>query len=243
MNVMNTHIKITKKFITDYYRLILDKNFNRKISDEFIETYIKVRYNELDNFTNRSELKVEILSKLEGKKSILIAEYPDKKETIDIIRIFYNYILYFDYVIQNKDMYKIIENVSEKRKMLLDKEDYEFPKNLSKLCQKYREEVQEVQENVQSPEFYLRQRTLSEKYDLHEGILMYNIKFPSIYSDFSIQKAFETNKVNEDKQFVTFHLIARSNNKRYMSRKNEKTIYYRIYRYDFRKEAKSKQAV
>lgn len=207
MNVMNTYIKLTKKFLSDYGRLVLDKKFNKKLSDEFIEEYIEARYNELENYENRSELKFEVLNRLDQKSNSLIEEYPEEKEIIEHIREIYDYVFYFDNVIQSKDIERVVNNIYEKRKEILGKEDEEFSTNLMQLCEKYNKEIQELQEKIKSAEFYLRNRRLSEENELYEAYLMYNIKFPMLYSTFAIQKAFDTDKICEDKQFITFHLL------------------------------------
>lgn len=207
MNVMNEYIKITKKFITDYFRLILGNKFVRKISDEFAENYIQTRYYDIDENINRNELKKEILKKLDIKKKQLIQEYPENKETIEILRIFYNYIPYFDYVIQTKEIEKIIINICEKRKQVLNKENEDFIEKLTKLEEIHIKEIQDILKKMESNEFYLELKKISEKPEVQEAKLKFNIKFPIIYSDFAIEKAFETGNTKEDKQFVEYYLL------------------------------------
>ena len=207
MNVMNEYIKVTRKFITDYFRLILGNKFNRKISDEFLEKYIQVRYYESDENTNRNELKKDILKQLDIKKKELKQDYPENKENIEKLRIFYNYIPYFDYLIQTKDMDKIINNIYEKRKQTLNKENEDFIEQIEQLEQNHQMAIQEVLNKLESNEFYLETKKVSEKPEVQEVTLRYNIKFPMIYSEFAIQKAFETGNTNEDKQFVEYYLL------------------------------------
>lgn len=207
MNVMNAYIKITKKFLSDYFRLILDKKFNRKISDEFIEIYVESRYSELENYENKTDLKFEVLSRLDQKEKSLIEEELSQKEVIEQTRSFYEHVFYFDNVIQSKDLYRIVDRIYEKRKLLLGKEDENFNKNLIQLSENYDKEIQALQDKLKSKDFFIRNKKISEEHELYEAYLMYDLKFPVVYSQFAIQKAFDTDKVSEDKQFVTFHLL------------------------------------
>lgn len=207
MNVMNEYIKITKKFITDYFRLILGNKFNRKISDEFLESYIQTRYYETDENTNRNELKKDILRRIEIKKKELIQMYPENKKNIENFKVFYTYVPYFDYVIQTKELEKIINNIYEKRKQILNKEDEEFVEKLLQLEKSHQTDIQEILNKLESNEFYLELKKISEKPEVQEVNLRYNIKFPMLYSEFAIQKAFETGNTNEDKQFVEYYLL------------------------------------
>ena len=206
MNIMNEYIKITKNFITNYFRLVLGNKFNRNISNEFLDEYIQVRYYEQEE-NNKNELKKEILEKLDIKKKQLIQEEPQNKENIEMIRIFYNFILYFDYVIQTKDIEKIIIKIYEKRKQILNKENEEFIDELTKLEEKHKKEIQDILNIIESKEFYLEQSRISEKPEIQEVNLKYNIRFPILYSDFAIKKAFETGNTREDKQFVEYYLL------------------------------------
>ena len=57
LNVVNEFIKFKKKTLNSYAKLCLDKYYDKKIFDELLEHYIKIRYyDELDLMTSKSFL-------------------------------------------------------------------------------------------------------------------------------------------------------------------------------------------
>ena len=51
INIMNQYIKITKKEIETYMKLVFDKKFIKEYNDIFVDKYIKIRYyNFYDNY-------------------------------------------------------------------------------------------------------------------------------------------------------------------------------------------------
>lgn len=204
MSIIDEYIKLTKKHITSYIRLILDNKFIRKYSDELLDTYIKNRYYEVEE--NKFELKRQILDALDNKKIELINKEPEKTKLIEYMAIFYKDILYFDNVIKINNIEKIVDKICEKRKHF--KEDETFKQQLLKLLEKNNLEMEQLFESIKSNEFKLEHKRISRKNYIYDTKLIYDIKFSILYSKYAIQKAFETGNIQEDKLLIEYNLIA-----------------------------------
>lgn len=204
MNIVQEYIRLTRKHITNYIKLVLDNKFIKKYSDEYLNIYIYNRYHEIQE--NNVQLKTHILQALDNKKKELIENYPEKSSVIERMAIFYKYVLYFDNVIKTKDVEKIVDRICEKRKIF--KEDETFKQQLLELLENNNIEINKLLETAKCKEFELQQRKLLPKQYVYETKLIYHIEFPILYSKYAIQKAFETGNILEDKLFVEYNLVA-----------------------------------
>ncbi len=207
MNIMNEYLKITEKYITKYFKVILENRFNKKISDEFIKTYIEARYYDMEESQSRNELKSNILKKIYKKAELLLNEFPKQEVIIEQIKNFYKYILYFDNVIHKKDTEKLINDIYEKKKQITNKVNEDFEQTLRNIVSEYKASIQDLLTKLESGEFSLEIKKISDENRLEEIVLNHDIKFPMIYSNEAIQKAFETDIIKEDMQAVEYYLV------------------------------------
>jgi len=106
-NIMNEYMKLTKKHITQYMKIIFDNKFDKDILEELLETYMDTRYYDLNGDKSDNTLRAEILAEIEKKRLELRTE--KNFEILGYMCDFFGYILYFDRVIPNKSLEKTIE--------------------------------------------------------------------------------------------------------------------------------------
>lgn len=208
MNIMEEYIKITQKYLTSYFRLTLSNKFSRKMSDELLKEYIDTRYYLIDEKTNRNELKTKIVKNIKNKKAELIQEYPEEKEKIELLEKLYKYVPYLDNVIKTSDFNIVIAKIVEERRVSVRKKDEDFIDNLTNLIENHNREIEQLLQKLESNQFYIEYKKVSENLDVKEVKLKYNIKFSNLYSEFAINKAFETGNTKEDRQFVEYYLLS-----------------------------------
>lgn len=208
MNIMVEYLKINKSFITKYIKLVLDKKYNKKIADEFYKTYIETRYYFVDEQPGKLSLKNEILKSLDKTKKKLISENKENKTIIEQTRLFYNYILYFDNVINSKNIEKMILQIMEKKQEITGKEDFKLQKSIDNTYKEYQKEIEIFMQKFQTTKFELEFTKCNSQRDIRYVKLKQNIKIPLLYSDYAIEKAMETEPISEDKCFVEYHLLA-----------------------------------
>ena len=107
-NIAREYIDFSKKNITKYLKIILDKYYAKKIVDPLLEVYINVRYyNNEDikykNFTSNINYYLR-------QKAIEMKENEDEDTIFKIKNTFYlfKYILYFDNVEDYESLKKVI---------------------------------------------------------------------------------------------------------------------------------------
>lgn len=203
-NIMNEYIKLTKKHMTQYMKLIFGAKFDKVIFEELLDSYINARYYDLNGDKSDNTLKAEILSEVEKKKIKL----KDKKneETLEYMCAFFSYILYFDRVIPNKSLERTIESINGLRKRLLQKEN-DIIKELSDALEGNLLEIDNLLKKYESTEFYLKITNFSSFKTAYKVTLQYSFSMPKVYSRFAIEKALNTGMVVEDKLFVEYSLI------------------------------------
>lgn len=207
INIMNEYIELTKKQINEYMKLVFGKEFNQKYCDIFTEKYINIRYfnyYENDIYENTRRKLLDYLKQTE--EDIIINNINDR-ELIEVMRIFFYYVLYFDNVVYYKDLRMKIEQIAKARKKRVkDNSDDDFVEKLYQKMVEYISEKNELLKQFSSDEFFIKLTRYPNKSNVYRINLKYNLKFPLEYSEFAINKAFQMGVVNEDKLVVEYYL-------------------------------------
>ncbi len=206
INIMNEYIELTKKQINEYMKLVFGNEFNQRYCDIYTERYINIRYfnyYENDIYENTRKKLLDYLKQTE--EDIIINNINDR-ELIEVMRIFFYYVLYFDNVAYYKDLRKKIEQIAKiKRKRVKDNSS-NFEEKLYQKMEEYLKEKSELIKQFSSDEFYIKLTRYPNKSNVYRINLKYNLKFPLEYSEFAINKAFQMGIVNEDKLVVEYYL-------------------------------------
>lgn len=206
INIMEKYLEITKKQINSYLRLVFGRDFNKKYCDSYTEKYINVRYYNYYEADVNNTIRKKILYQLSQEQEALAINNVQDRTIIEQMNIFYYYVLYFDNVVHYKDLRKKIEQIGKLRKKLLNKSSEKFEEELYLSMKNYIEQKKEFIEKFESDEFYLKVSNYPDKLNVYRINLKNNIKFPIVYSEFAIKKAFETGTINEDKLIVEYYL-------------------------------------
>lgn len=207
INIMNEYIELTKKQINEYMKLVFEKEFNQKYCDIFTEKYINIRYfnyyeNDIYENTRR-----KILDYLKQTEEDIVINNINDRELIEVMRIFFYYVLYFDNVVYYKDLRKKIEQIAKaKKKRINDNSNDNFTEKLYQKMEEYINEKNELLKQFSSDEFFIKLTRYPNKSNVFRINLKYNLKFPLEYSEFAINKAFQMGVVNEDKLVVEYYL-------------------------------------
>ena len=208
INLANKYIELTKKEIISYLKLVFGNKFVKKYSDIYIKKYIEIRYyNFYDYDTNRT-LRKKILDNLRNLAEELCIDNIEDREIIDQMCVFFYYILYFDNVSRTKNMEQTIEKIYKLRKRVLEKENEDFKVELYKIIKEYKKQKEKLLDKFTSNEFFIKLTNYPNKLNVYRVNLKFDIKFPLIYSEFAINKAFNVGLINEDKLLIEYYLIA-----------------------------------
>lgn len=209
INLANEYIELTKKEIIEYLKLVFGNKFNRKYCDIYIKKYIDIRYYNFYDYDTSRTLRKKILDNLRDLAEELVIDDIQNRTIIDNTCLFFYYILYFDNVIISKDIEKTIEKIEKLRKRILDVEDESFTKELYRIVKEYKTKKEKLLGKIESDEFFIKLTNYPKKLNVYRVNLKYNLKFPLIYSEFAINKAFNTGLINEDRLLIEYYLVAK----------------------------------
>ncbi len=208
VNIINEYIKIVKKQINEYMKLVFDNKFKKKYCDSYTEKYIKVRYYNFYEDDFNEKMRTRILDNLKKEQENLCIDNIEDREVIEQMCIFFYYVLYFDKVIQSRDIKKTIEKISKVRKRVLNIEDEEFNKLVYNTMKEFEKEKEKLVERFETDDFKLKITNYPDELNVYRVNLKYNFNFPLVYSEFAINKAFNIGIINEDKLAIEFYLIS-----------------------------------
>ena len=203
-NIMNEYMKLTRKNMTQYMKIIFDNKFDKDIFESLLESYMNARYYDLNGDKSENTLKAEILSEIEKKKVELKDE--DNWEILDYMCAFFGYIIYFDKVIPNKSVDKTIESINNLRKRLLQKEN-DIIESLANCFKESQEAIDNLLKKYESTDFYLKMTNFNTYKTAYNVVLQYSFSMPKVFSAFAIEKALNTGTIEEDKLFVEYSLV------------------------------------
>lgn len=204
INIMNEYIEITKKQISEYMKVVFEEQFNQNYCDIFMERYINIRYfNYYENDIETTRRK--LLDHLKQVGEELIINNINDRELIELMRIFFYYVLYFDNVTYYKDLRTKIGQIGKAKRKRIGRDLNE--EELFYKMREYKKQKEELINDFSSEEFYIKLSKYPNKSNVFRINLKYNnIKFPLEYSEFAINKAFQMGLVNEDKLIVEYYL-------------------------------------
>lgn len=207
VNIINQYVNFSKKCIKNYMKLIMKNKYDQDIFDEFIKTYIDVRYYDMyprekntfvSNITYYLSKKVSSLNKDE--------QYQDKALIKNMFLLF-GYILVFDNVINCDSAKDVVKKLNQFRidKFNLIEEDFE--KNMFEIVKSDLLRKKHYLDNFSNKSFEIIYNKTNIK-NLYNVALEQQLKFPKIYSKYAIDKVFVSKEINEHKLFVIYPIVA-----------------------------------
>jgi len=203
---MQKYIEIVKKELTKYMSITLERSYNKSIFEEFMQTYIKIRYyNSDDKIEKREQFRKTILNELENQKKSLMTKYDNKKvdNTYDV----FEQIIYLDNVGKYQNVQDIIDKLVKIREEKLNKNDNkEFIKNLKAAIKEYSKLKTGYLNKFDVEYFRLKNKKITGT-NLSLTSLGYNIKFPATFKKAAIQAVYKEKAVREDRMLVEYNMV------------------------------------
>ncbi len=206
-NVMEEYVLYTKKCLNKYVKLIYGNKYDKKISNQFIDAYINVRYsNYIDEDTKTLTLSKKIGYVLDNTMRELVCECPKNKEVvITILRKFSNYFFSLDQLYLLESQKKAILKIAQERKRFFDLEEESFISEFNFMLREDIKKKKEYLDNFNSNMFFLDYKKIEK--NTYFVNLNNNITFSEIYSDAIIKKVAEKDTIGEDLTSITIFQI------------------------------------
>ena len=203
MSSTEKYFKFFKNFIRDYSKLVLSSLYKSSLIKDLTTEYINIRYYNLYDQKYKNNSK-NLQYYLENKCKELLDTYD--KDLISKSLYFIWYITYLDNINDCDNISDLIESIIDNRKKVLSYDD-DIKGQLSDLIKLFIKTKEEFFSLFESKEFILNDEKTNNNKVFIESI-DYNIKFPKIYSTYSINKVFNTGVINENINFILYNMVA-----------------------------------
>lgn len=206
MNNIDKYIKFIKDYLTEYFKLIVKDKYKKIVYNVMLNTYIDIRYfNKYDKKYKQIEKNIEYY--IQENLRTLIEEDNKLVKNVNELYYFFWYLLYLDNTLEYDNLDKLIDKIIIDRKEKLDLND-DITKELKSLVKESEKKKNNFFNEYLSDTFNLELKSTNIK-NVYNVLLSYNIKFPKIYSSYSINRVFKSDIISEDMCFIEYNLISK----------------------------------
>lgn len=202
INVFEEYIDFSYKSTKKLMKIIMEKHYIPKIYDEIFDTYKKVRY--LNEYKNIKKDFSDNIDYYILKKANLLKEDENYNQNIvNATAYFLNILFIYDIGLLNIE--KLIELIESHRKSYLNLET-EFKKEFinlqNEISTKKKNYFKQFDSNTYKANYFYT--NMKRVYNVS---LEYNLKFPKLYSQYAINKVYNSDVVAEDKLFIEYYMV------------------------------------
>lgn len=206
MNNIDKYIKFIKDYLTEYFKLIVKDKYKKIVYNEMLNTYIDIRYfNKYDKKYKQIEKNIEYY--IQENLRTLIEEDNKLVKNVNELYYFFWYLLYLDNTLEYDNLDKLIDKIIIDRKEKLDLND-DITKELKGLVKESEKKKNNFFNEYLSDTFNLELKSTNIK-NVYNVLFSYNIKFPKIYSSYSINRVFKSDIISEDMCFIEYNMISK----------------------------------
>lgn len=207
-NVVKDYLEYEKQNLKNYISIITNKKLNNNLCDMIIDTYIDIRY-----FNAYTSVKKNLIDNIE----YYVFEKFKKSFVDDNVRK--NVVLMLDalIVIRYLILFEKYNKDENAKNGLLQYEQKVYGKykdtnilitDLIKDIKTNYHKKEKFLEELLSTDFSVDKKETNIK-DVYETILDNNVKIPDLFSDFAVNRVYNSGTINEDKMLVYYTLLSR----------------------------------
>ena len=202
MNIEN-YLKSIKECYIQFLKEILGKYYNKNLILSFLNEYINIRYYNLNEIKFKS-LEKNIKYYLNEKALNFINDYD--KTLVENNYYFFWYICYLDNIVECPSN-KILIN-----KIMLDRQEkLSLENDIINILEIIIKNIHKIQNDFfskyESNTFSLKISKTNLK-NVYFTNINYDIVFPKIYSNYSINKVYNSSIITEDMHFILYNMIS-----------------------------------
>ena len=202
--VYSEFIKFVDNFLTDYYKVLLDSKYDKNIVKPFIDKYIDVRYYNKyvvkeNNFTERLNKELNNVAKE------LLLLYEKKSELIKNVFALFSYVLFIDGCTHFNDLNVLLKTLFNDKNISL-KYTTEIKKTIISSVRTYISKKVDFFRVFDTDEFYLKGKKVAN--ELYRIDLGQKCNLSKLYSDYAIDKAYNSQVVLENRVFLTLIMLS-----------------------------------
>lgn len=201
-NVVFQYIDFSKKNIDKSFKLIMGKYYDKDIVYMFLDKYISVRYF-YDSFNYKTKLYIRLNNELESVYEKCSLDKNVSKFVLEIFKIIY----YFDDVIYIEDKKGLINNLNKIRVDKLGLVDKDFVTKFTLLWKDNDKRKTDYINKFDCFSFPVKLKKIFNS-DIYDVSIGYNLDIPKLYSQYAIDKVFNTGIIALDKLFIEYYMVS-----------------------------------
>ncbi len=207
LNVMQAYMDFKKNIICDYASLVLEKYYKKQTFSKLANTYVKIRYEDLDSELVKTHEPKKVISILNthliSKAKKLLKK--DKDFALEQMLYFFGFVYQLDNIVSVDDEI-LLSKINEYRKNTLNfvalsknsflgiKKDHD--KRLANFYKQFEDNY-----------FALDVKKTSSKV-VRDVKLTHSVPMSKLYSDYAIDNVFNNGVVGENKLFIEYYMTA-----------------------------------
>ncbi len=202
-NIIDQYIGFLRKSYLELFKILFKDQEKKEMYLNFIDRYLNVRYY---NDTNYPAVK-DFMNRI-NKELIDVVKKNANDDNIDSLK---NIVAVFGYLIYFDDINYVVEEVNLIDSLINDgiikiSNKKELKKKIKEWLSKHNKTKELFNSTIETKDFNIIEKRLYRKlYDVELG---YNVKISNLYSEYAIDKAYNSGIINEDKAFITYILTS-----------------------------------
>jgi len=198
-NIILKYTTYLKKEFLDFFRIVFDNYYSKKIVSMFVQKYIDVRYYNETKYPNERDFLKRINKELVDIYKELVET--NSEETLKNIVALFGYIIYFDDIGDFVEERELIENLIKDENITIKYKDG-IKKELLAWYVRLKKNKEEFSNTITSREFSISEKRLTR--NTFKVELEHNIRISNLYSEYAINKAYNMEIVYEQRLFITY---------------------------------------
>ena len=197
-NIIDKYIKFIKKEFNNFFKLVLNDDYSKKICNIFIDRYVDVRYYDETDYPKEKDFIYRINKEFISLYDALMGD--DDNLLKNVIALFGYLICFDDTAVFERELDLINTLVEDENiKVIFDDES---KKDLTNWYKEFKKKKDEFNASIVSKDFQLVEKRLCRntfKLDLE-----HSVKVSNLYSEYAINKVYNSGTVYEERLFITY---------------------------------------
>lgn len=198
------YMKFIDNFLSSYYRILLENKYERRLVRPFIDKYISIRYYN-EYVVKESKFTERLNKELNSVAKEMIRENEEKAEKIKNIFALFSYILYFERCKNFVELNSLLKTLFNDKAITLTYSDV-AKDELGNLLREFLTKKSELIKLFKFNEFILEGKSYPNNVYLVR--LKQNCSISKLYSEYAIEKAYNSEIVNENKTYLELFLLS-----------------------------------
>lgn len=200
-NIINEYVSFLMRQYNGFFKIALGDKYQKKICDSFLEKYMSVRYYNETNYSKEKDIVNRLNQELIDVYDTLVDD--ENEDTLKNIVALFGYIIFFDDINYVEDISELINALVDDENITIEHND-NIKRDLKSWYVNFKKLKEKFNSTLSTNEFELIEKRIYRR--IYQLVLQHNVKISNLYSEFAINKAYNSGLISEDKLFITYIL-------------------------------------